>query len=399
MCSCLSSRCTKNGTRIGEKKMVQNSEKPNIELMTGNRAVAIAAKLARPQVIAAYPITPQTEIVETLSGVVARGELDAEFIAVESEHSAMGAVIGASLGGTRTFTATSAHGLLYMGELVWWAGLTRVPVVMPVVNRSLNPWNIWPDHQDSMSFRDAGWIQFYAKNNQEVLDLTLCAFKIAEHHKVWMPVMVCLDGFILSHTSAQVVIPEQDKVDEFLPPFKPIIMLDPDDPFAHGALTDSKGIWEQRMSLIDGFNNARVIIPKIFEEYTNKFGRLGKYMVEVTGNLEEADIAVIAIGTLGEEAEQSLTVLDQKGIKAVIVRPRVIRPFPKEEIINCLRKVPKVLVIDRSVSFGNAGQLAIEIQAELFGQKIEIDFHSKIMGLGGMDVSYVDIANEVEKIM
>ena len=136
--------------------MVQNLEKPNIELMTGNRAVAIAAKLARPQVIAAYPITPQTEIVETLSGVVARGELDAEFIAVESEHSAMGAAIGASLGGTRTFTATSAHGLLYMGELVWWAGLTRVPVVMPVVNRSLNPWNIWPDHQDSMSFRDAG---------------------------------------------------------------------------------------------------------------------------------------------------------------------------------------------------------------------------------------------------
>ncbi|MHA2245067.1 MAG: transketolase C-terminal domain-containing protein [Candidatus Hodarchaeales archaeon] len=379
--------------------MVQNLEKPNIELMTGNRAVALAAKLARPQVIAAYPITPQTEIVETLSDVVARGELDAEFIAVESEHSAMGAAIGASLGGTRTFTATSSHGLLYMGELVWWAGLTRVPVVMPVVNRSLNPWNIHPDHQDSMSFRDAGWIQFYAKNNQEVLDLTLCAFKISEHHKVWMPVMVCLDGFILSHTSAQVVIPEQYKVDEFLPPFKPIVMLDPDDPFAHGSLTDSEGTWEQRMSLIDGFNNARVIIPKIFEEYTNKFGRLGKYMVEVTGNLEEADVAVIAIGTLGEEAEQSLTVFDQKGIKIAVVRPRVIRPFPKEEIINCLRKVPKVLVIDRSVSFGNAGQLAIEIQAELFAQKIEIDFHQKIMGLGGMDVSYVDIANEVEKVM
>ncbi|MHA2328973.1 MAG: hypothetical protein ACXACR_10685 [Candidatus Hodarchaeales archaeon] len=170
--------------------MVQAVKHKQIELMTGNDAVAIAAKLARPQVIAAYPITPQTTIVESISGMVARGEMDCEYVNVESEHSAMGAAIGASLGGVRTFTATSSHGLLYMGELVFWAGMTRIPIVMPVVNRSLNPWNIWPDHQDSMAFRDAGWIQFYAKNNQEVLDLTLCAFKIAEHHKIWMPVMI-----------------------------------------------------------------------------------------------------------------------------------------------------------------------------------------------------------------
>ena len=229
--------------------------------VTGNHSASWAARTAIPAVIAAYPITPQTEIVESLSGMVARGEMDAEYINVESEHSAMGAAIGASIAGTRTFTATSSHGLLYMGELVWWAGLTRIPIVMPVVNRSLNPWNIWPDHQDAMTFRDAGWIQFYAKNNQEVLDLTICAFKIAEHHKVWLPVMICLDGFILSHTSAQVKIPTQKQVDDFLPPFKPIAMLDPDDPFAHGSLTDSEGIWEQRMSLIDGFNNAKIIIP------------------------------------------------------------------------------------------------------------------------------------------
>ncbi|MFX0211388.1 MAG: pyruvate ferredoxin oxidoreductase, partial [Candidatus Hodarchaeota archaeon] len=240
--------------------MEQTMRKPNVQLLTGNAAVATAAKLARPEVIPAYPITPQTLIVETISGMVARGEFDCDFVNVESEHSAMAAAIGASLGGVRTFTATSAHGLLYMGELVWWAGVTRIPIVMPVVNRSLNPWNIWPDHQDSMTFRDAGWIQFYAKNNQEVLDLTLCAFKIAEHHKVWMPVMICLDGFILSHTSAQVEVPEQEDVDEFLPAFKPLVMLDPDDPFAHGSLTDSQGIWELRMSLIDGFNNARIII-------------------------------------------------------------------------------------------------------------------------------------------
>jgi len=381
------------------KKMVQTMKKPNVELLTGNAAVATAAKLARPQVIPAYPITPQTLIVETISGMVARGEFDCDFVNVESEHSAMGAAIGASLAGVRTFTATSAHGLLYMGELVWWAGVTRIPIVMPVVNRSLNPWNIWPDHQDSMTFRDAGWIQFYAKNNQEVLDLTLCAFKIAENHKVWMPVMICLDGFILSHTSAQVEIPTQEEADEFLPPFKPLIMLDPDDSFAHGSLTDSEGIWEQRMSLIDGFDNARVIIPKVFQEYSEKFGRLGKEMIEIVGDINEAEVAIIAIGTLGEEAEQSLEVLNEKGIKAVVIRIRVFRPFPKKELINALKKVPKVLVIDRAVSFGNAGQLAIEIQAELYTQKVEIEFHQIIRGLGGMDVSYMDIATEVEKIM
>jgi len=379
--------------------MVQTLEKQKIELLTGNESVATAVKLARPQVIAAYPITPQTTIVETLSKMVAEGELDCDYVNVESEHSAMGAAIGASLSGVRTFTATSAHGLLYMGELVWWAGLTRIPIIMPVVNRSLNPWNIWPDHQDSMSFRDAGWIQFYAKNNQEVFDLTLCAFKIAEHHKIWMPVMICLDGFILSHTSAQVSIPSQKDVDKFLPPFKPLVMLDPKDPFAHGTLTDSQGIWEQRMSLIDGFDNSRVIIPKVFAEFTEKFGRLGKDLIEITGDINSADIAIMALGTLGEEAEQALEVLNEKGIKAVVVRLRVFRPFPKKELITALKKVSKVLVIDRAVSFGNAGQMAIEIQAELYAHKIEIEFHQIIRGLGGMDVTYMEIAAEVEKIM
>ena len=369
------------------------------QLLTGSEAVATAAKLARPQVIAAYPITPQTEIVESLSGMVARGEMDAEYVNVESEHSAMGAAIGASIAGTRTFTATSSHGLLYMGELVWWASLTRIPVVMPVVNRSLNPWNIWPDHQDSMTFRDSGWIQFYAKNNQEVLDLTICAFKIAEHHKVWLPVMVCLDGFILSHTSAQVHIPTQQQVDDFLSPFEPIAMLDPDDPFAHGSLTNSEGIWEQRMSLIDGLNNARIIIPKIFSEYTQKIGRLGEYMIEVTGDIDNAECAVIALGTMGEEAEQAVEYLSEKNVKAVALRPRVFRPFPKKELISLLKKVPRILVIDRAVSFGNAGQLAIEIQAELYANKVEVEFHQKIMGLGGMDVTYVDIATEVARVL
>jgi pyruvate/2-oxoacid:ferredoxin oxidoreductase alpha subunit len=382
--------------------MVQSLEKQDVlktELMTGGEAVARAIKLSRPQVIAAYPITPQTPIVEALSEMVESGELDAEYIAVESEHSAMGACIGASLGGTRTVTATSSHGLLYMSEGVFWAGMTRVPVIMPVVNRSLNPWNIWPDHHDSMAFRDAGWIQLYAKNNQEVLDLTICAFKIGEHPKISMPVMVCLDGFVLSHTSAQVSVPTQKQIDDFLPPFEPLVLLDPDAPFAHGALTDAEGIWEQRMSLIAGFDNARVIIPKVFDEYLVKLGRLGGEMIEVTGDIEKAEVGIMALGTLGEEAERSLDLLNERGINAVVIRPRVFRPFPKKELIKHLQRVQKVLVIDRAVSYGNAGQMAIEVQAELFAHKIDIEFHQKIMGLGGMNVTHVDIANEVENII
>ncbi|MFW9853967.1 MAG: transketolase C-terminal domain-containing protein [Candidatus Thorarchaeota archaeon] len=382
--------------------MVQSLEKPGAmktELMTGGEAVARAIKLSRPQVIAAYPITPQTPIVESLSEMVESGELDAEYIAVESEHSAMGACIGASLGGVRTVTATSSHGLLYMGELCFWAGMTRVPIIMPVVNRSLNPWNIWPDHHDSMAFRDAGWIQLYAKNNQEVMDLTICAFKIGEHPKISMPVMVCLDGFVLSHTSAQVEVPTQKQIDDFLPPFKPLVLLDPDAPFAHGSLTNAEGIWEQRMSLIAGFENARVLIPEIFEDYGMKIGRLRREMIEVTGNIEEAEIGIMALGTLGEEAENTLDLLSEKGVNAVVIRPRVFRPFPKKELTRYLRKIPKLLVIDRAVSYGNAGQLAIEVQAELFLQKIDLEFHQKILGLGGMNVTHVDIAKEVESII
>ena len=249
------------------------------ELLTGNQAVAIAAKLSRTQVVPAYPITPQTVIVETIAAMIARGEMESEFIAVESEHSAMAAAIGASLGGVRTFTATSSHGLLYMGELVWWAGMTRIPVVLANVNRSLNPWNIWPDHQDSMTFRDAGWIQMYAKNNQEVLDLILMAFKISEHHKVWMPSMVCLDGFILSHTTSQVLIPAQEAVDRFLPKFEPRVMLDPEKPFSHGTMTDSAGIVALRESLMEGMENARIIIPRVFREYQQLFGRWDERMI------------------------------------------------------------------------------------------------------------------------
>lgn len=369
------------------------------ELLTGNHSVAEAVRLAKPKVIPAYPITPQTEIVERISSMVAEGTLDAEFIAVESEHSAMAAAIGASLAGVRTFTATSSHGLMYMGELIFWAGLTRVPIVMNCVNRSLNPWNIWVDHQDSMAFRDAGWIQMYAKNNQEVLDLTIMAFKIAEHHKIWMPTMVCLDGFILSHTSALVSIPDEKQIDNFLRPFDPLIVLDPKTPFAHGALTHSNEMVGLRESLMEGFENAKIVIPEIFGEYSEIIGRPFDGMIAKYGDID-SKIGIMALGTLGEEAEEAVDYLQsEKGIKARVLRPRVFRPWPEEELLEELKKLDKLLILDRSVSFGHAGQMAIEVQASLYRNNLEnLSVTTKIAGLGGKDVNHKDIAKMLEEL-
>ncbi|MFQ5821283.1 MAG: pyruvate ferredoxin oxidoreductase [Candidatus Heimdallarchaeota archaeon] len=375
-----------------------SSTQERIDLLTGNEAVAIAVKLARTQVVPAYPITPQTVIVEAIAEMITSGEMECEYIAVESEHSALAAAIGASLGGARTFTATSSHGLLYMGEMVFWAGMARIPIILANVNRTLNPWNIWPDHQDSMAFRDAGWIQMYAKNNQEVLDLTIMAFKIAEHHKVWLPVMVSLDGFVLSHTSSQVAIPPQETVDRFLPPFEPLVLLDPENPFAHGALTEAHGITALRKSLMEGMENAQVIIPQVFKEYQQHFSRWDKRMLEITGDLEKAKIGVMCLGTLGEEAERSVDYLTKKGLEVVSIRPRVFRPFPKKELLEILSQLEKVVIIDRAVSFGNEGQIAIETKALLFDEGLKLDVYPRIMGLGGADVNYRDIAQKIEEV-
>ncbi|MFW9915950.1 MAG: pyruvate ferredoxin oxidoreductase [Candidatus Thorarchaeota archaeon] len=374
------------------------------ELLTGNHAVSAAVKLARPGVIAAYPITPQTEIVEKLSVWCETGELDADFIAVESEHSALAAAMGISLGGVRTFTATAAHGLLYMIELVWWAGLTRVPVVMAIVNRSLNPWNIWPAHEDSMSCRDCGWIQLYAKNNQEAFDNTLMQFKISEDHKVWLPSMNCMDGFILSHTTSPVSIPAPEAVDEFLGDFDPLVMLDSADPFAHGSLTFPAGIIELRESLMKGLDSVRKIWPSVCQGYRDLTGRWYGDFLEIHKDPKEANIGVMALGTLGEEMEQSVDILNQRGIKAVSIRPRVFRPFPDDEIVDLLSDLEKVVIIDRASSYGaghfdrdQGGQLATEVKAALYDADVKMDVYPLVRGLGGDNVNYVDIAEWVEK--
>lgn len=376
--------------------VLEESKQNTRSLMTGNEAVAEAVRLARPGVIPAYPITPQTSIVEAIASMAEEGTLKTEYMTMESEHSVMSAAIGASLGGCRTFTATSSHGLMYMGEMLFWSGLTRIPIVMAVVNRSLNPWNIWVDHQDSMAFRDAGWLQFYAKNNQEVLDLILIAFRVAENHKVWMPAMVCLDGFVLSHTSSLVAVPEDSIYDKYVHDFDPLVILDNKKPFAHGSLTGSAETIQLRESVITGMENAKKVFKQANKEFADLVGRHYGGMVEVTGE-KEAKYAVMALGTMGEECEGAIDMLASKGIDLKVVRPRVFRPFPKEEIINELKTVDAVLILDRSVSFGNEGPMAIEVKAALYEAKLNIKVEAKVVGLGGMDVNFKQIAEMVEE--
>ena len=378
--------------------IIQETKQKARQLMTGNDAVAEAVRLAKPGVIPAYPITPQTAIVESLAKMANDGKLKTEFMTMDSEHSVMSAAIGASLGGCRTFTATSSHGLLYMGEMIYWSGMTRIPIVMAVVNRSLNPWNIWVDHQDSMAFRDAGWLQFYAKNNQEVLDLILIAFRVAEHHKVWMPAMVCLDGFVLSHTSSLVDVPEDSIYEKFVHDYDPLVYLDNKNPFSHGALTGSAEMTELRQSLITGFENSKKIFEQANKEYQELVGRKYGGMLEINGD-KDAKVAVMALGTMGEECEAAIDFLAEKGIKAKVIRPRVFRPFPKEELLAEFKGINKVLILDRAVSFGNEGQLAIETKATLYEAGItNINITPKIVGLGGMDVNFGDIAKMIEEL-
>jgi len=345
---------------------------------TANHIAALAAKMAKPAVIAAYPITPQTTVVEKLAQYVENGELNARYVRVESEHSAMAACIGAAATGVRTFTATSSHGLLLMHEMIHWAALARLPIVMVNVNRAIGPgWNIWSDSNDSMGQRDTGWIQIYASSNQEVYDSIIQAYKIAENEEVMLPAMVCYDGFILSHTSMPVEVPEQSKVDEFLPEFKSLWKLDVDKPITHGNIILPDDYMDVRYSMNEAMKRAMKIIAEVGEEYGKKFGRsyglIEEYMTE------DADYVIVATAAMAAEAKEAVKRLRERGKKAGLARLRVFRPMPYE-----LLKYDKMIVIDRAISVGLGGVLYNELR--WLG-----DVYGFIAGLGGKDVSYADI--------
>jgi 2-oxoisovalerate ferredoxin oxidoreductase alpha subunit len=364
---------------------------------TANHIAGYAAKAARAKVVAAYPITPQTTIVEKIAEFVENGEMDAEYICVESEHSAMVACIGAAAAGVRTFTATSAHGLALMHEALHWASGSRLPIVMAVVNRAMGaPWSIWPDLSDSLSQRDTGWIQFYCADNQEVFDTIIQAYKLCENEKVFLPAMVCLEGFILSHTYSPVKIPDQTKIDDFLPPYKSGWVLDIDRPFSHANLVSPEWYMEFRYMIQEAMENAGRLIPKIDKEYGEIFGFEYGGLVEKY-RCEDADLVIITMGTMAGDAKIAVDKLRREGLKVGLARIRVFRPFPAEEIKKLAEHAQMLITIDRHISFGNGGFLAEETKASIFSRERHPLFASFIAGLGGRDVTFETIEEIARK--
>ena len=364
---------------------------------TANHMAGYAAKAARVKVVAAYPITPQTTVVEKIADFVESGEMDAEYIRVESEHSAMVACIGAAAAGVRTFTATSSHGLALMHEALHWASGSRLPIVMAVVNRAMGaPWSIWPDFSDSLSQRDTGWMQFYCADNQEVFDTIIQAYKLCENEQVFLPAMICLEGFILSHTTAPANIPNQEEVDAFLPAYKSGWMLDVDRPYSHANLVSPEYYMEFRYMIQEAMENAKQLIPKIDKEYGKQFGREYGGMIEKY-KCDGADLVMLTMGTMGSEARLTVDKLRNEGYKVGSARVRVYRPYPVEEILKLAKNVQMISTIDRHISFGMEGFLGSETKAALFNQKERPMIASFIAGLGGRDVTADSIERMAQK--
>jgi pyruvate/2-oxoacid:ferredoxin oxidoreductase alpha subunit len=354
------------------------------EVMTGNKAVAYGAKLSRVQVIAAYPITPQTTIIEYLADFCARGELKAEFIKVESEHSALAACVGASATGARAFTATSGQGLLLMHEIIHWAAGARLPIVLANVNRAVAPgWSIWTEQNDSLAQRDTGWMQFYVESNQEALDTVIQAYKTAE--KVSLPAMVVLDAFVLSHTSEIVDVPPQEMVDEYLPPYQPQYKLDVDDPRAFGGLVFPADWTELRYKIQEAHQQAIEVAKEADREYGELFGR--SYGLLEKYPQDEAEVILVTSGTVTSTARDVIDQWREQGRKVSLLKVRLFRPFPVQELRKALEGAEKVAVIDRNISFGHGGIFAQEIKSALYNSPHRPVLFSFIAGLGGRDVT------------
>jgi pyruvate/2-oxoacid:ferredoxin oxidoreductase alpha subunit len=382
------------------------ARKASIWILDGNRAAAQGAKLSRVQVIAAYPITPQSPVTEKLSEFVEGGELDAQYIAVESEHSALAVCTSASMVGARTFTATSSHGLAYMHEMLHWAAGARLPVVLACVNRAIGaPWNVLNDQQDSISQRDTGWIQIYARNNQEIIDSIIQAYKIAE--SIYVPVMVCYDGYVLSHTEMPVDVPSQEAVDRFLPPYKPHTILDLANPKNYNLVTLANprinaegvlchGYMELRYLLQEALQNSRETIIKVGREFGELFGRSYANMFW-ENRLDDADVVIVAMGSLAMEAIVAADMLREAGHKVGVLGLRAFRPFPKADVAKALKESRLVVVFDKNISYGLEGATCSEIKSALYGSSVRAVIRNFIVGLGGRDVKARELVDAVNK--
>ena len=359
--------------------------------LSGNEAVAHAVALARPHVISAYPITPQTTIVETLAQMVADGALSSEYIHVESEHSALAAALGASMTGARTFTATSSQGLLYMAEVLTYVAGGRFPVVMANANRALAlPWNIYGDQRDSLSLLDHGWIQAYAKDNQEACDLILFAYKIAENAQVMTPFMVNLDGFALTHTYESVDIPTQEQVDEFLPAYKTDNCFDFEHPKSIGYSAGPEFSWRYKQAAHEGMQNMWSVLEAAEKEFARIFGR------NYTGGIEaykcqDADRIIITLGSVSSLVKSVVDELREGGEHVGVLCIRYMRPFPAEQLAQSLQNspatdCPAIAVLEKDISFGAYGSVYTNVCTALYEYNIAAQSYNYIGGLGGADI-------------
>jgi pyruvate ferredoxin oxidoreductase alpha subunit len=367
-----------------------------MEITEGSHAVAEAVRLCRPQVVSAYPITPQTHIVEALAEFVANCQLDAEYITVENELSALSACVGASAAGSRTYSATTSQGLLLMSEVVFNAAGMRLPIVMSIANRAVGaPLSIWNDMQDSISLRDAGWLQFYAEDNQEATDLHFLAYKVAEDPSIQLPVFVCFDGFILSHTYEPIDMISQEQVDTYLPKYNPAEKLDAKDPISFGMYATPDYYLEFRYEMDQAQKRAKDTIAKYGREFGTLFGR--DYSALVEGyHLDDAETAIVAMGSVCGTVKDAIDEMRAAGKKVGLLKIRIFRPFPSEEIKNALSKVQRVAVLDKNISLGaRGGATVLEVRDALYGSTIPVKGY--VLGLGGRDIRKKDIKEIVSR--
>ncbi len=367
----------------------------------GSHAVAEVIKLCKPGVISAYPITPQTHIVEDLAQIVADGEINSQFVNVESEHSAASVVLGGSAAGVRVYTASSSQGLILMAEVIFNIAGMRLPVVLTCANRALSaPISIWNDQQDSISLRDAGWMQLYAENNQEVVDFHLVAYRLAEDKSIMLPVMVCMDGFILTHGMEVVDMPQQNEVDKFLPPYKPLYKLDPGEPLSMGLLADPGYYMETRFAIQETHKDVLKLLPKISEEFNSVFSRDYKDCLIEDYRTQDAERVIVAMGSVCGTIKKVVDDLRAKGKKVGLLKIISFRPFPYARVCAALKNSPKVAVLDKSVSLGaQAAPLALEVKAAFFGKKSSPKIISSfVAGLGGRDITPDSIKEIFKKL-
>ena len=362
-------------------------------VMEASHAASEAVKLIKPDVVAAYPITPQTQIVERISEMVADGDLKTEYIRVESEFGAISALVGAAAAGSRTYSSTASQGLALMNEMLFVASGMRLPCVMNVANRALSaPISIWNDHQDSMSARDIGWLQFHCETAQECLDLTLLAYKVAEDHKVLTPALVCLDGFTLSHVFEPVDVPDQKTVDAFIPPFKPLhAYVDPARPVTQGPIAFPTHYMELRNVQNEAMLNSFDVLTKAFKEFADKFGRTYDFLELY--QMDDAEYAFLGIGSECGTLKVIVDKLRKKGEKVGLIKMIVYRPFPKEQLLEATKDLKGLAVLDKAISVGFEGVLFTEVRSAHYDSDHKPELRNFIVGLGGRDIQYEHVEN------